>query len=76
MCDQGWDPEDAKVACTQLGYPLLASLFYELDLSELPYITNVDCAGDEATLDDCAADLDTGNCTGSAGVLCFHGRFM
>ena len=74
ICDKGWDAEDAKVACTQLGYPLLGNLYHELDIVGEALYTNVDCVDFESRLDECASEKVSGsNCTG-AGVLCLNGK--
>ncbi|XP_072021383.1 uncharacterized protein [Amphiura filiformis] len=71
VCDQEWDPVDAKVACTQLGFPLLADLYSGLDVNTKPYFTNVACSDKATRLDECVYDVAISNCTG-AGVLCLN----
>ena len=75
ICDNGWNAADAKVACTQLGYPLLGNLYHELDVVGEALYTNVDCVDFERRLDECAYEKVSGGsiCTG-AGVLCLNGK--
>ena len=73
MCDEGWDPEDAKVACTQLGYSLVANNYLGLAVPGETYFTNYQCVSDELSLDECLSETTAPNdCAGAAGVLCFN----
>ena len=77
ICDRGWDPDDAKVVCTELGYPLLVGIYdgFALPAGGGVYYTNLDCFGDETSLSQCQYEVDNGNCTTIAGVLCMNGMF-
>ena len=65
--------EEGKVACTQLGYPLLGNIFFQTEIPGKALYTNVRCTGDEANLKDCDYDAPVGECTGAA-LLCLDGK--
>ena len=82
MCDNGWDSNDAVVACRQLGFdtesaiPTSGVYFGEENLNHIPIIlSQVQCQlNDSATrLVDCVGDKSALNdCQHSqdAGVIC------
>ena len=65
ICNDGWDDEDGKVACTQLGWESLEGVGGDygpaLSLSGFG-ITLVDCLGDESSITECPHDTDTNLC--------------
>ena len=76
VCEHGWDLQDAKVVCRQLGYGTavgtLRSAAYGEGSGPIWY-DKVDCSGSEANLTQCAHDgLGVHNCVHSraAGVIC------
>ena len=79
ICDNGWDPSDASVACRQLGFSRVSdsdsSLFGSGASSQTIWLAGVVCSGSESRLIDCNfAAIDTVNhiCTHSedVGVVC------
>lgn len=89
VCDDEWDMQDADVVCRQLGYPAAygyrSSAFYG-EGSDKVWMDNVQCEGDELTLqtclfngwgdNDCEHSEDAGVvCCKSHALLCgcFHG---
>ena len=74
VCDASWDPEDGKVACTQLGFDLLGDIYTGLTVNRTSYISNVECPELYAgRLDECAYEVTSSNCSG-AGVFCLNGK--
>ncbi|XP_028399552.1 uncharacterized protein LOC114522963 isoform X3 [Dendronephthya gigantea] len=76
ICDDGWDLQDARVACRQLGY---ADAVVELDGSQVPsgsgriWLDNVACTGEEENIAECPSNgLGNEDCSHSedAGVEC------
>ena len=79
ICDDGWDPSDATVACKQLGFSRVSdsdsSLFGSGTSSQTIWLAGVVCSGSESRLIDCNfAAIDTVNyiCTHSedVGIVC------
>ncbi len=74
ICDDTWDVDAGKVACTQLGYPLLGNLFFQ---SEIPgdsaVYSNLTCIGNETSISECMYEIGEGECTGAA-LLCLNGK--
>ncbi|XP_038077347.1 deleted in malignant brain tumors 1 protein-like [Patiria miniata] len=59
ICLDGWDFNDALVVCKQLGFPWLNRDDWNYDggnLTELVWLSNVQCKGSETRLDECAND--------------------
>ena len=80
VCDDGWDVDDGRVVCSQLGIApnirgISTSSFYTSDSNITRiWLDGVNCVGDEAMLADCAgADYSTHDCNEIeyAGVECF-----
>ncbi|XP_072170632.1 scavenger receptor cysteine-rich domain-containing protein DMBT1-like [Diadema setosum] len=74
VCSQGWDFQDAEVACRQLGYPG-ASLSNTKFVTERPegdvWLKDVHCKGNEESLLDCNYEgwmIDD--------EVCLHGPFV
>ena len=75
VCDDGWDFNDAHVACQQLGYVRakeynIGSYFGRGDTDRV-WMSGLNCSGKEKSLDRCRF-LGWGmqNCTHNAGVVC------
>ena len=83
VCNKGWDVYDAQVVCTQLhfGLALAAKLKpYYGEGSGKFWLSNVNCAGTESTIEDCPhSGWGIENChhDKDAGVKCTssHGNF-
>ncbi|CAH1790198.1 unnamed protein product, partial [Owenia fusiformis] len=63
ICASGWDERDARVVCRQLGLPYHNASVYISTQGNLtheykPWITNVDCIGNEAHIGQCDFDND------------------
>ncbi|CAH1788920.1 unnamed protein product [Owenia fusiformis] len=60
VCGTGWDDNDARVVCRQLGLPFENASAYLLDYAtqDSPWLTNVNCKGDETHIGQCDFDLD------------------
>ena len=54
VCDDGWDDTDAGVVCRQLGFGSSGTAIGFSKHSNHIFLTNVSCAGHEATLARCA----------------------
>lgn len=58
VCDLGWDWDDARVACAQLGYSggeaILGGWFPAAAAAAPIHASNMDCRGNEAALTACA----------------------
>uniref|UniRef100_A0A4X2K4H2 Soluble scavenger receptor cysteine-rich domain-containing protein SSC5D n=1 Tax=Vombatus ursinus TaxID=29139 RepID=A0A4X2K4H2_VOMUR len=58
VCDDGWDPRDAAVACRELGCggirPRVGKTYYGSGTGPI-WLDDVDCVGIEASLGDCPA---------------------
>ena len=56
MCDDGWDIDNGKVACVQLGYPGVISVrnraFYGRGNGPI-WLDDVECNGHESSLSSC-----------------------
>ena len=81
VCDDGWDLQDATVACHQLDYGRALGALGLAAFGEGSgpiWYANVNCSGREANLTQCAHDgLGVHNCSHSedAGVICASGEF-
>ena len=61
VCGDGWDFNDAKVVCRELGFgPALTARSPEFhgqrNYSVMTWLKNVDCVGTEAVVEDCSYD--------------------
>ena len=76
VCDDGWDINDARVICRQLGYRYAIAAFRSGEASvhsRRIWLDNVNCAGSEESLSSCShAGWGNENCGHSkdAGVQC------
>ena len=78
VCDSGWDLNDARVACQQLGYSdAIQAIFNQgafFGEGTGPVLmTNISCSGTESHLFDCAFEIpEFGECTHAmdASVTC------
>ena len=78
VCDVGWDLNDARVVCQQLGYPdAIQAIFNQSAFfgqgSGSVLMTNISCNGTERHLFDCAFEIpEVEECTHAmdAGVIC------
>ena len=79
VCDVGWDLDDARVVCRQLGYPdAIQAMFNKSAFfgegSGLILMSNISCNGTERHLFDCFFETPVGadECTHAmdAGVRC------
>ncbi|KAK6180370.1 hypothetical protein SNE40_012539 [Patella caerulea] len=80
ICDGDWDDQDAAVACRELGYVdgkaangsalLNERVFFSLSSS----YHNVNCTGDEESLEDCNMDYYGSRCpiNGRASAVCYN----
>ena len=82
ICDDGWDLNDAKVVCRQLGFPDAVDATSGTLVgngSSLTQLTNVQCNGSEEHLrGECPfSEMEADqNCShGEAGVIC-HGTLI
>ena len=54
VCDDGWDHDNTKVVCRQLGYSAGRIATVHPALEDTPiWLDEVACRGDELSLDDC-----------------------
>ena len=75
ICNLGWDSADASVVCRQLGlYGANVSLIYDTKNTNLDYLREVGCKGDEAKLIDCTYTGWRVVCLKYAGVMCQMGK--
>ena len=76
ICDQGWDIEDAEVACQQLGYQGAVSFLGSAAFGEgegVVWLEEVECEGNETKLADCVfPGWGVGSCNHSqdVGIVC------
>ena len=74
ICHSGWTESDARVACSQLGFPgVVQTLFYTSGgKSDQPiWFSDVQCSGNESSLLECVVNRDH-SCTHATdvGVKC------
>ena len=79
VCDDGWDLNDARVVCRQLGLgppiTVLKSAHYGEDSGKI-WLDEVDCVGNELRIQNCAHNgWGNGNCDHQedAGLECGNG---
>ncbi|KAJ8040994.1 Neurotrypsin [Holothuria leucospilota] len=76
VCDDDWDLDDAIVVCKELGYPGAEAYFtnsYFGGGSGTIWLDNVECSGEENSLNDCTKNImGNHNCVHAedAGVTC------
>jgi len=54
VCDGGWDMNDAKVACRQLGFTKAVGYWYNGRGSGKVWLNSMACKGTETSLDSCS----------------------
>ena len=76
ICHDLWNENDAQVVCRELGFSdegasALSNAYYNSSSGPI-YLDNVQCEGDEASLQSCAQNQEVDDCTHSedAGVRC------
>ena len=81
VCDDGWDDNDARVVCRQLGFPFEGAMafgesYFGWGTGPI-FLDDVSCSGFESRLTDCPRFLPIGihNCVHEedAGVRCLGG---
>ncbi|XP_072018488.1 lysyl oxidase homolog 2A-like [Amphiura filiformis] len=77
VCANNWDENDAKVVCRQIfGNSMVASLTdwaafsVPVDPPVTHWMSNVQCTGQEQSLNECSFDGTSGTCNQKAGVTC------
>ena len=77
ICREGWDLHDAHIACRQLGFEQ-ATDATSADLygsgNNTLWLKDVDCVGDETSLQSCNYSVSSDGCTQEAGVTCASGK--
>ena len=81
ICRKGWDFNDVKVVCTQLGFKGAVAEFItsEVKNETLPYLmTEVSCDGDELKLSSCKRTDGENDCPDDKGAqaLCEPSKFI
>ena len=81
ICRKGWEFNDVKVVCTQLGFKGAVAEFItsEVKNETLPYLmTEVSCSGKELTLSSCKRTDGENDCPNDkeAQALCEPSRFI
>ena len=81
ICRKGWDFNDVKVVCTQLGFKGAIAEFItsEVKKEALPYLmTKVSCSGDELKLSSCKRTDGENGCPYDKGAqaLCEPSKFI
>ena len=80
MCDDGFDDDDARVICRQLGYRdgrARTSAYYGEGTGTI-WLTDVNCAGNEQNVMMCDKSFSWENNCGhdeDAGVVCYQGIY-
>ena len=76
VCHDLWNENDARVVCRQLGFnsdgaSVLRNAFYNSSSGPI-HLDNVQCEGDEESLQNCSLSREIDDCTHSedAGVSC------
>ena len=79
ICDNGWDINDAKVVCRQLGYNDASNAtkraFFGEGTTQKIWFQDLECRGNEGSLFQCDhKGVGKHNCdhTMDAGVVCFN----
>ena len=77
VCDNGWDINDARVVCRQLGFPNVDSAPHSAHFgagSGKVWLDDVNCLGNEASIENCLQPNAWGshNCRHSkdASIIC------
>jgi len=75
VCHNGWDYADASVVCRVLGFPgaMNFTIRSHFGLSSSYFrLSNVNCRGDESSLEECPHDIGADGCEADmvAGVVC------
>jgi hypothetical protein len=75
VCDDGFDQQDADVACRQMGYSGAESFMTSVSgTNEMFWLDDLACTGEESTLDDCASSgwgVENCGATESVSVVCY-----
>ena len=77
VCRDGWDDTDADVLCRSLGYVggIELGTFTEYSLSDPIWLTNIQCTGNETSLNQCSVETDVDSTCirdlSPAGAMCF-----
>ena len=81
ICRKGWDFNDVKVVCTQLGFKGAIAEFITTEVKDekLPYfMTEVFCSGNELKLSSCKRTDGENDCPDDKGAqaLCEPSKFI
>ena len=71
ICRDGWDINDVKVVCRQLGFRSALAEFIGLDIKDENVsivMSNLACKGDELALDSCEPSDGDDNCVDDTGA--------
>ena len=71
ICRDGWDMNDVKVVCTQLGFKSALAEFIGIDIKDdnvSIVLSNVDCKGDESAWESCKYSDGDDNCVDDTGA--------
>ena len=80
VCDDGWDINDANVACHQLGFGYAVSANYSAAFGQGSgsiWLNDLECSGSESFLTSCShSGIGSHNCghQEDAGVVCSNGE--
>ena len=82
ICDHGWDYNDGRVACRQLGYAEISTYHCCSNYGSQPtqiWLSNIGCTGNESSILQCSRSAwnATGSCSyhNTAGVTCLSMAF-
>ena len=71
ICRDGWDMNDVKVVCRQLGFRSALAEFIGIDIKDdnvSIVMSNVDCKGTESDLESCLHKYGDDNCVDDTGA--------
>ena len=71
ICRDGWDINDVKVVCRQLGFRSALAEFIGIDIKDenvCIVMSNLACKGDELALDFCKPSNGDDNCVDDTGA--------
>ena len=71
ICRDGWDMNNVKVVCTQLGFKSALAEFVGIDIKDENVsivISNVDCRGTESAWESCSLKDGDDNCVDDTGA--------